>query len=331
MFATLRQNAQGHQGGPVLVAERGPLGRGALGLEGELPFHGTDIWNAWELTWLGPGGLPHVAIAEIRVPVESPNIVESKSMKLYLGSFAMSEFETANEVRDAIAADIGACVGSTVDVEVDADHLVRREKAVLHDRWNGDFVIDLAEFAEQWGGVPVFNDSRALRAEHAGQVVEQVVRPTGLVDPEVEVRPARSQVDDLLSEIGKRTAVDERVLVTTLTKRMAEKLSDYLMEMGVKVHYLHSEIDTLERVQILRDLRLGEFDVLVGINLLREGLDLPEVSLDVADTEIDEELAKAAMGADAVRIQRAMASSTLREADFMPPIDDLPEGLMAEI
>jgi excinuclease ABC subunit B len=115
--------------------------------------------------------------------------------------------------------------------------------------------------------------------KHAGQVVEQVVRPTGLVDPVLEVRPARTQVDDLLSEIRLRTARHERVLVTTLTKRMAEDLTDYLGEHGVKVRYLHSDIDTVERVEIIRDLRLGEFDVLVGINLLREGLDIPEVSL----------------------------------------------------
>ncbi len=115
--------------------------------------------------------------------------------------------------------------------------------------------------------------------EHAGQVVEQVVRPTGLVDPELEVRPASSQVDDLLSEIHLRVEVEERVLVTTLTKRMAEDLTEYLMEHGVRVRYLHSDIDTVERVEIIRDLRLGEFDVLVGINLLREGLDMPEVSL----------------------------------------------------
>jgi excinuclease ABC subunit B len=113
----------------------------------------------------------------------------------------------------------------------------------------------------------------------ANQVVEQIIRPTGLVDPEVEVRPVEGQVDDLIGEIHQRVERGERTLVTTLTKRMAEKLSDYLMEMGVKVHYLHSEIDTLERVGILRDLRLGVFDVVVGINLLREGLDLPEVSL----------------------------------------------------
>ena len=111
--------------------------------------------------------------------------------------------------------------------------------------------------------------------EHQAQVVEQVVRPTGLVDPAVEVRPAATQVDDLLSEISDRVKKNERVLVTTLTKRMAEDLTDYLGEHGVKVRYLHSDIDTVERVEIIRDLRLGQFDVLVGINLLREGLDLP--------------------------------------------------------
>jgi len=124
--------------------------------------------------------------------------------------------------------------------------------------------------------------------ERADQVVEQIIRPTGLVDPEVEVRPIEGQVDDLLGEIRIRVEKGQRVLVTTLTKRMAEKLSDYLMELGVKVHYLHSEIDTLERVGILRDLRLGVFDVVVGINLLREGLDLPEVSL-VAILDADKE------------------------------------------
>jgi len=122
----------------------------------------------------------------------------------------------------------------------------------------------------------------------SGQVVEQVVRPTGLVDPEIEVRPASTQVDDLLTEIGLRVARSERVLVTTLTKRMAEELTDYLSEHGVKVRYLHSEVETVERVEIIRDLRLGEFDVLVGINLLREGLDLPEVSL-VAILDADKE------------------------------------------
>ncbi|PRY65646.1 excinuclease ABC subunit B [Vreelandella songnenensis] len=125
-------------------------------------------------------------------------------------------------------------------------------------------------------------------AEHAGQVVEQVVRPTGLLDPEIEVRPASTQVDDLLSEIGLRTAVGERVLVTTLTKRMAEDLTEYFDEHGIRVRYLHSDIDTVERVEIIRDLRLGKFDVLVGINLLREGLDIPEVSL-VAILDADKE------------------------------------------
>ena len=125
-------------------------------------------------------------------------------------------------------------------------------------------------------------------AEHAGQVVEQVVRPTGLLDPEIEVRPATTQVDDLLSEIRTRTEVGERVLVTTLTKRMAEDLTEYLDEHDVRVRYLHSDIDTVERVEIIRDLRLGKFDVLVGINLLREGLDIPEVSL-VAILDADKE------------------------------------------
>ncbi|MEA3251007.1 MAG: excinuclease ABC subunit UvrB [Pseudomonadota bacterium] len=125
-------------------------------------------------------------------------------------------------------------------------------------------------------------------AKHAGQVVEQVVRPTGLVDPEIEVRPASTQVDDLLSEIRLRTEVGERVLVTTLTKRMAEDLTEYLDEHDIRVRYLHSDIDTVERVEILRDLRLGKFDVLVGINLLREGLDIPEVSL-VAILDADKE------------------------------------------
>jgi excinuclease ABC subunit B len=124
--------------------------------------------------------------------------------------------------------------------------------------------------------------------EHAGQVVEQVVRPTGLVDPEVEVRPATHQVDDVLQEIRIRVEQNERVLITTLTKRMAEQLTDYLTDNGVKVRYLHSDVDTVERVEILRDLRLGAFDVLVGINLLREGLDIPEVSL-VAILDADKE------------------------------------------
>ena len=128
----------------------------------------------------------------------------------------------------------------------------------------------------------------AYEKEHAGQVVEQVVRPTGLVDPQVEVRPAVNQVDDVLGEIRIRVDKNERVLITTLTKRMAEQLTDYLSENGVKVRYLHSDVETVERVEILRDLRLGAFDVLVGINLLREGLDIPEVSL-VAILDADKE------------------------------------------
>ncbi|MFP5398701.1 MAG: excinuclease ABC subunit UvrB [Gammaproteobacteria bacterium] len=128
----------------------------------------------------------------------------------------------------------------------------------------------------------------AYEQQHSGQVVEQVVRPTGLVDPEIEVRPATTQVDDVLQEIRERVSVGERVLITTLTKRMAEQLTDYLADNGVKVRYLHSDVDTVERVEIIRDLRLGTFDVLVGINLLREGLDIPEVSL-VAILDADKE------------------------------------------
>ena len=124
--------------------------------------------------------------------------------------------------------------------------------------------------------------------EHEGQQVQQVVRPTGLVDPELEVRSASSQVDDLLSEVNRVVANQERVLVTVLTKRMAEDLTDYLAEHDIRVRYLHSDIDTVERSEILRDLRLGNFDVLVGINLLREGLDIPEVSL-VAVFDADKE------------------------------------------
>ena len=124
--------------------------------------------------------------------------------------------------------------------------------------------------------------------ERSGDVVEQLVRPTGLVDPEVEIRPAITQVDDVLGEINRRAGAGERVLVTVLTKRMAEDLTEYLAEHQVRVRYLHSDIDTIERVEIIRDLRLGEFDVLVGINLLREGLDMPEVSL-VAILDADKE------------------------------------------
>jgi excinuclease ABC subunit B len=128
----------------------------------------------------------------------------------------------------------------------------------------------------------------AYEQEHSGQVVEQLVRPTGLVDPQVEVRPATHQVDDVLQEIRERVQKNERVLITTLTKRMSEQLTDYLTDNGVKVRYLHSDIETVERVEIIRDLRLGRFDVLVGINLLREGLDIPEVSL-VAILDADKE------------------------------------------
>jgi len=124
--------------------------------------------------------------------------------------------------------------------------------------------------------------------EHSQQIVEQLIRPTGLLDPLIEVRPTAGQIDDLLGEIRIRVSRGERVLVTTLTKRMAEDLSEYLAEMGVKVHYLHSEVETMERIEILRDLRLGVYDVVVGINLLREGLDLPEVSL-VAILDADKE------------------------------------------
>jgi excinuclease ABC subunit B len=124
--------------------------------------------------------------------------------------------------------------------------------------------------------------------EHSEQIVEQIIRPTGLLDPVIDVRPTKGQVDNLLEEIHKRIEKGQRVLVTTLTKRMAEDLADYLKEMGVRTHYLHADIDTIERVEILRDLRLGVYDVVVGINLLREGLDLPEVSL-VAILDADKE------------------------------------------
>jgi excinuclease ABC subunit B len=119
-------------------------------------------------------------------------------------------------------------------------------------------------------------------------VVEQIVRPTGLVDPEVQIRPTKGQIDDLIHEIRLRAENDQRVLVTTLTKKMAEDLTDYLVEVGIRVRYMHAEVDTIQRIEIVRDLRLGEFDVLVGINLLREGLDLPEVSL-VAILDADKE------------------------------------------
>jgi excinuclease ABC subunit B len=143
---------------------------------------------------------------------------------------------------------------------------------------------------EEYMGYTIYTSATPgpYEMEKAEQVVEQIIRPTGLVDPEVEVRPTRGQIEDLAGEIRKRVERGERTLVTTLTKRMAEDLSDYLMELGIKVHYLHSEIETIDRVSILRDLRLGVFDVVVGVNLLREGLDLPEVSL-VAILDADKE------------------------------------------
>jgi excinuclease ABC subunit B len=128
----------------------------------------------------------------------------------------------------------------------------------------------------------------AYEIQQSTQVVEQIVRPTGLIDPEVIVKPTKGQIDDLMAAIEERVKRSERVLVTTLTKKMAEDLTDYLLEMGIRVRYLHSEVDTIQRIEILRDLRMGEFDVLVGINLLREGLDLPEVSM-VAILDADKE------------------------------------------
>ena len=149
--------------------------------------------------------------------------------------------------------------------------------------------LKFAEFEQRMRQVVLVSATPAQWEQtHSGQVVEQVVRPTGLVDPEVEVRPATTQVDDVMQEIRIRTEKHERVLITTLTKKMAEQLTDYLSDNGIKVRYLHSDIDTVERVEILRDLRLGAFDVLVGINLLREGLDIPEVSL-VAILDADKE------------------------------------------
>jgi excinuclease ABC subunit B len=149
--------------------------------------------------------------------------------------------------------------------------------------------LKLEEFEQRMRQVVFVSATPAdYEKQHTGQVVEQLVRPTGLVDPEVEVRPATHQVDDVLQEIRIRVEKNERVLITTLTKRMAEQLTDYLSDNGVKVRYLHSDVDTVERVEILRDLRLGSFDVLVGINLLREGLDIPEVSL-VAILDADKE------------------------------------------
>ena len=145
------------------------------------------------------------------------------------------------------------------------------------------------EFTERAGQIVYMSATpSAYELRRSKTVVEQIVRPTGLIDPEVQVRPTKGQVDDLIHEIGLRTAKDQRILVTTLTKKMAEDLTDYLVEMGIRVRYLHSEVDLVQRIEIVRDLRLGEFDVLVGINLLREGLDLPEVAL-VAILDADKE------------------------------------------
>ncbi len=145
------------------------------------------------------------------------------------------------------------------------------------------------EFMERVGQMVFLSATPGpFELEQSTQVVEQVVRPTGLVDPEVVVKPTKGQIDDLMEQINDRVSRGDRVLVTTLTKKMSEDLTDYLLELGVRVRYLHSEVDTIQRIEILRDLRLGEFDVLVGINLLREGLDLPEVSL-VAILDADKE------------------------------------------
>ncbi len=145
------------------------------------------------------------------------------------------------------------------------------------------------EFRERVGQVVYMSATPGpYELQHSTSVVEQIVRPTGLVDPEVQIRPTKGQIDDLMEEIRTRAESDQRVLVTTLTKKMAEDLTDYLVEMGIRVRYMHSEVDTIQRIEIVRDLRLGEFDVLVGINLLREGLDLPEVSL-VAILDADKE------------------------------------------
>ncbi len=166
-------------------------------------------------------------------------------------------------------------------------------------------------------------------ARKSGAVVEQVVRPTGLVDPEVEVRPVRTQVDDVLSEIGRCVERDERVLITTLTKRMAEDLTEYLDEHGVRVRYLHSDIETVERVEIIRDLRLGKFDVLVGINLLREGLDMPEVSL-VAILDADKEGFLRSEGSLIQTIGRAARNENGRAILYADRITGSIERAMAE-
>nr|MBC8365363.1 UvrB/UvrC motif-containing protein [Actinomycetota bacterium] len=149
--------------------------------------------------------------------------------------------------------------------------------------------LQFEEFSDRVGQVVFLSATPGpWELDNSSSVVEQIVRPTGLIDPEVVVKPTRGQIDDLQELIAARVAADQRVLVTTLTKKMSEELTDYLLEQGIRVRYLHSDIDTIERIEILRDLRLGEFDVLVGINLLREGLDLPEVSL-VAILDADKE------------------------------------------
>jgi len=149
--------------------------------------------------------------------------------------------------------------------------------------------LQFKEFRERVGQVVYMSATPGpYELQHSTAVVEQIVRPTGLIDPEVQIRPTRGQIDDLMEEIRTRAENDQRILVTTLTKKMAEDLTDYLVEMGIRVRYMHSEVDTIQRIEIVRDLRLGEFDVLVGINLLREGLDLPEVSL-VAILDADKE------------------------------------------
>ncbi len=170
---------------------------------------------------------------------------------------------------------------------------------------------------------------RDYEYQHSGQVVEQVVRPTGLVDPEVEIRPVATQVDDVLSEIRKRAEQDERVLITTLTKRMAEDLTEYLEENGARVRYLHSDIDTVERTEIIRDLRLGEFDALVGINLLREGLDMPEVSL-VAILDADKEGFLRSTGALIQTIGRAARNVNGRAILYADRVTGSMERALAE-
>ena len=170
---------------------------------------------------------------------------------------------------------------------------------------------------------------RDYEYQHSGQVVEQVVRPTGLVDPEVEIRPVATQVDDVLSEIRKRAEQDERVLITTLTKRMAEDLTEYLEENGARVRYLHSDIDTVEQTEIIRDLRLGEFDALVGINLLREGLDMPEVSL-VAILDADKEGFLRSTGALIQTIGRAARNVNGRAILYADRVTGSMERALAE-